>query len=552
MNRFFDILIGLLLLVMLWAWGFVLYDQSQSESVDGEEIVQRELYEKIFSLYVYSENPFSDNEEYIITQMGSAVLIDKNTIITNAHVVLDDNNEPTWLYEVCQTYDTKENPVCTSHATLEYYDRARDLALLTIPDDVSWFDDPVEFGSGDVNLWDTVTVYGYPANGGNTITLTQWKISWYESQKYKIDASIDSGNSWGWAFDDKKRLVWIPSFVIEWLSTLWYMVSIDTLREFLDKQWTITQYDNPVSPTFISRIDDLVDDGLWTKDFIETADREYDLFLGTPNKKDRTYLYTTADGNSTMNISRMKMYRFLSAEQFVTSVADLYENNCLTSSRFSDTLGGKDFEVLDCEESTIVPDTRMITYISLSQPGIVFEIVTQPWFDISSLKDIIAQTTIKDGTIVDGGTKREQRVVSWEVPVWLNITHTLWQDWAPERIFLMEWWNVWYSLFQVIPNKGFEKASLADITEAVWLLWDDIPEEYLQIKKTDKGREYIKLQIDYAGTQQDLYILVTTIPNTKNIAIMTFAFDYQTTSAARTFQIFIDWLELEGESPFWG
>lgn len=547
MKRLFDVFIWALLWVIVAWWAFVIYQEIAISSSVDDDIVHP-LHQKIHTIYVYQKNPFIDGEEYVIMQAGSAVTVAPNTIITNAHVVLDHNNEPTGLYEICQTFDTRVSPECVTHATLQYYDRARDLALLTIPQDVSGFEDPVEFGSGSLDLGATVTVYGYPANGWSTITLTQGKISGYESKKYKIDANIDAGNSGGWAFDEQDRLVGIPSFVMEGYTTLGYMVGMDDVQEFINQQGNITTYETAVSESFVWWMESLFYPSSWTQEYVSVS-QEYDLFLAGRDNESRSYMYSTDDGNSMMVVSRLMMYRSLTPEQFATAIGHAYEKNCLTSSRFTDTLGEKDFEVIDCEESQIVPDTRLVTYISLTEPGVIFEIMTQPGFDISELKEIIAQTKVKNGTIIDGGTRRSQGVIAGDIPQWLNITQTLLSDGSFNRLFLMEGGHVGYSSFEVVPNKGFDKLALKEIGQ-VMSTFEEIEEEYLQIKKTKEGREYIKIQFLLGDMEQDVYVLVTTIPETKNVAVMTFVFDYETPWAASTFEGFIRGLEMQGESPF--
>jgi hypothetical protein len=54
---------------------------------------------------------------------------------------------------------------------------------------------------------ETVKVYGYPSNGGDTITFTEGKISGFDKGHYKIDANLDSGNSGGGAFDKDNNFI---------------------------------------------------------------------------------------------------------------------------------------------------------------------------------------------------------------------------------------------------------------------------------------------------------------------------------------------------------
>jgi hypothetical protein len=54
---------------------------------------------------------------------------------------------------------------------------------------------PVEMSMRMLELGEIARVYGYPSNGGETITLTEGKVSGLDNGHYKIDANIDAGNS---------------------------------------------------------------------------------------------------------------------------------------------------------------------------------------------------------------------------------------------------------------------------------------------------------------------------------------------------------------------
>ncbi len=57
----------------------------------------------------------------------------------------------------------------------------------------------------DVQIGDKVYILGYPAIGGETITMTKGIISGYDNNFYKTDAKIDQGNSGGAAVLGKKN-----------------------------------------------------------------------------------------------------------------------------------------------------------------------------------------------------------------------------------------------------------------------------------------------------------------------------------------------------------
>ncbi|MEI7477985.1 MAG: trypsin-like peptidase domain-containing protein [bacterium] len=59
-------------------------------------------------------------------------MIAKDKIITNAHVVLDDNDNLINNYEICRTISSQSKPVCFTTAQVLYYDKTADLAILKL------------------------------------------------------------------------------------------------------------------------------------------------------------------------------------------------------------------------------------------------------------------------------------------------------------------------------------------------------------------------------------------------------------------------------------
>ena len=91
--------------------------------------------------------------------------------------------------------DNFENPPkCQTSLKLLGYDKTNDLALLETIENIP-LGTPVKLSPRKLELGEMARVYGYPANGGETITLTEGKVSGLDNGKYKIDANIDAGNS---------------------------------------------------------------------------------------------------------------------------------------------------------------------------------------------------------------------------------------------------------------------------------------------------------------------------------------------------------------------
>lgn len=152
------------------------------------------LYKSIFKIKTYTLDTISGN--YIFSHYGSAVFIDKNRILTNAHVILDaDGGTPTGYYEVCRSEDVKKAPICFTTAKLISYDTSADLALLELSSRVTNTQPLVISSTKNLSMGTNVVVYGYPAIGGYSITRTEGKIGGNDNVRYKFDGTIDHGNS---------------------------------------------------------------------------------------------------------------------------------------------------------------------------------------------------------------------------------------------------------------------------------------------------------------------------------------------------------------------
>ncbi len=216
---------------------------------------------KIFKIESYE---FSDIlNSYYPKQYGSATYLWKDLIYTNAHVVLDDNSEPIWNYRVCKTTNFKSVPKCFSTGRLLYYDEKNDLAVLRISDPEV---EPVNESATEPQIWDVVKVYWYPSNWWDTISYTEWKISWFSDWLYKIDANIDAWNSWGWVFDSIWNLIWIAVSVREWYTTMWYIIPLSKIDDFKDKKGVIKEYTRTVEKNFWKYVQ-TVKDVVWNTDF---------------------------------------------------------------------------------------------------------------------------------------------------------------------------------------------------------------------------------------------------------------------------------------------
>lgn len=207
--------------------------------------------QKIYKIESYKWDEINGVYDYI--WHGSAVLIGKNKIITNAHVILGEDDLPTGNYNLCISDSFETAPKCKTSLKLLQYDKTNDLAILEPTKNLS-LGTPVETSTKKLELWEAVKVYGYPANGGETITLTEGKVSGLDNGHYKIDANIDAGNSWGGTFDKDGKFIGIPYIASVGYSTLGYIIPISMVQDFIAWKGDIIKY-TKIEEKFIKYID---------------------------------------------------------------------------------------------------------------------------------------------------------------------------------------------------------------------------------------------------------------------------------------------------------
>lgn len=177
---------------------------------------------------------------------GSATIINNaGEILTNAHVVYDGNRErPFDAFSVCISVDPQKEPDCRFTATLKRYDEKIDLAILNIDSEVVWGAKPASFPflsyshGNEPADGDAVTVRGFPANGGATISTTKGQISGYDDvdgySYFKTDADIDAGNSGGTMLDADGNFVGIPSYLISYYENSGRVLRISEAAKWID------------------------------------------------------------------------------------------------------------------------------------------------------------------------------------------------------------------------------------------------------------------------------------------------------------------------------
>jgi len=317
-----------------------------------------DLTSPIFKIHAYSYDKLSDI--YTFEQYGSAVLIANNVLLTNVHVITDENNEITLQYEACQTISEDAMPVCFSTLQLLRYDKVNDLALLQIVNPNDSMPGYVTMWSGTLQMGAAVRVVWYPANGGTTITTTQWTIAWFENDFYKTDANIDEGNS-GWGtFNAAWEFIGIPTFVVNGQTTLGYIIPTSVIKDFIGGASGIT-YKPKYSVAFDKRVKSLyalqtawvIDNNLFTTPDFNALGLTLDNAL--EKKANNLYSYTLFNQNDSMvTLSSFIATNDVAMGAYTNNTVKYLRDNEYSPKKTSKMMGGIKRNVVSFGDDTIV------------------------------------------------------------------------------------------------------------------------------------------------------------------------------------------------------
>lgn len=175
---------------------------------------------------------YTSNGYLLAFSQGSGTLTDSSgLVITNNHVV-DDAYD---VFELCFTLTATSAPQCGYTASLVARDANLDLAILkahSLP--INVFALPYK-GNPKPGLNDALTLYSYPATGGETLTVTQGNVSGFVEEDgieyIKTNAYVDYGSSGGTAVNVTGQWVGIPTFKF---SDLGYLLTIQETEPWID------------------------------------------------------------------------------------------------------------------------------------------------------------------------------------------------------------------------------------------------------------------------------------------------------------------------------
>jgi S1-C subfamily serine protease len=214
-----------------------------------------------------------------IEVMGSGVVMDKNRILTSAHIVLYADEI---FVQGGQGGDRLEAKVVAIGPGI-------DLAVLTLDDDTFFAKrPPIPRGSKLPEITSRVLVQGYPI-GGTTLSTTQGTVARIEYETYEtganglriqVDAAINPGNSGGPAMVDGKMIGVISGHA----ENIGYIIPNREIDDFL-ADIADSRYDG--KPFVLDQFQALENEALRAK--LGVAKNVRGLMVREPNRRDSSY-----------------------------------------------------------------------------------------------------------------------------------------------------------------------------------------------------------------------------------------------------------------------
>ncbi|MDD3284490.1 MAG: serine protease [Patescibacteria group bacterium] len=215
---------------------------------DPSELPKQDAFKAIVQIHTF----YNDESNYLTKYgSGSGIIINKNgLILTNYHVIMPldnfDGTEIDTSYQICISQEIGIEPECKYSAKFIAGNENLDIALLQLEqiENLSTINQNFPYlnlnETDTTNINDEVIALGYPAIGGNTITITKGIISGketkYNNNWIKTDAIISFGNSGGAAIDENGNVIGITSEVgSDTVGSLGYIINIISLNSWINE-----------------------------------------------------------------------------------------------------------------------------------------------------------------------------------------------------------------------------------------------------------------------------------------------------------------------------
>jgi hypothetical protein len=248
---------------------------------------------------------FGVNQYYHLSEAGygSGVIISPDgLVLTNHHVVNIENSydggvdEEEVVINICLNLEANKEPVCHYQAKLIAQDKDMDIALLKM-EPIPGLGTKTNFQamtlseSGPSNS-SQVMALGFPAIGGDSLTLTQGIISGqiekFNKKWIKTDAEISFGNSGGALINSSGELIGISSAVYaDKLGSIGYALDVSSIRPWLDAN----KQKAPQSHAFLARMQALVK----KQEAINNSNSFHWDYLGLSIDKDSSWEFDYSD-----------------------------------------------------------------------------------------------------------------------------------------------------------------------------------------------------------------------------------------------------------------
>lgn len=266
---------------------------------------------------VFTYDPIKQG--FDLVRKWSAFAVDDHSLVTNAHVVYHEKEDKKvenarYYYLVCITTHIEKSPQYCQVGLLQHYDQEYDIALLSVEQKRP---QKLAISSVSPKIGDKIYAVGYPANGGDTITVTQGTINGKVDKMYKVDANLDQGNSGGPLINKYGTVVGLITSVSEWYSTLGYALE----RDYLNLYIAIHKNDRVLDSAYLDKFRDRVDA---TTKVIRGKKLDTEVVSVDRTKGKFEYVYSWSDVLDGSNLLTLKHKRE-AASQIWMSVFSLSE-----------------------------------------------------------------------------------------------------------------------------------------------------------------------------------------------------------------------------------
>lgn len=227
-------------ILLVAVFGFML-----AVPVKAEQVTYDNAYKAIVQVKTYTIDSIGG---LALLGTGSGVIIDANgLVLTNYHVIGVENpyddSVRSASYQICLTSDPNIEPDCSYLGRVIASDKDQDLALLKIygvpglASKTSYDFLPVSSDTSAL-VNSTVRALGYPAIGGETLSISEGiisgRVSKYGKNWLKTDAITSFGSSGGCLIDENGKVVGITTQAYaDLLGSLGYAITADSISSWL-------------------------------------------------------------------------------------------------------------------------------------------------------------------------------------------------------------------------------------------------------------------------------------------------------------------------------